>query len=47
MGLLLACVTGGLVAHWWQRLGLWLLWLGGVATLVTLMLAPALLVFFR
>ncbi len=46
-GLLILAVIGGLVAHWRRRLGLWLLWSGGTATLAGFLLAPALLLFFH
>jgi len=46
-GLLISAVLGGLVAHWRQRAGLWLLWLGGAATLGGFLLAPAVLLFLR
>ena len=47
VGILVASLACGLVAHWRSRLGLGVLWVGGTATLVGFLLAPAVLLFFR
>lgn len=45
--LLIAAVLGGFVANRRQRVGLWLMWLGGAGTLAGFMLMPALLLLLR